>query len=232
MKNMKFILTSVLILSTQMAVASECKNPAFPAPRGTFWKECKRARANTEIDQFLLTNTGDLYGYINKIHQPCQITNNVNDFKSSQHPDDAAVLYFERSDDLYVLNETRAFQGQCPSMIKKVIMQRVKKWNVVSNTNTTIVNTALSEAGQFTAWDNVRPVYSEANVSDYVLNQNYGAKGKPFSSYVVFTLGYDHFVNKIEGRAKANYVFEYIPSKESNKQYYDLKEFKSDFRLQ
>lgn len=215
-----------LVLSVFVSVSAMAADCMTQAPKGSRWKECKNARSNVSVDQYLLSTDGDLYTYIEKIDRLCQVTNNVKDFKISIHPRDAAVLYFERSGDLYVANEVKV-KGDCPEMKKKVIMTNVKKYNVVGNTKTTIVNTALSQSGEFVAWDNVKPVYKDILVEDYLLNRNYGSEGKSFSSYVAFTLGMDHYVTKVKGQKDGSY----IKSKDSGRAYRDLQSFKRDMNI-
>jgi hypothetical protein len=72
------------------------------------------------------------------------------------------------------------------------------------------------------AWDNVKPVYRDILVEDYLLNRNYGSKGKSFSSYVAFTLGYDHYITKVKGQSDDNY----IKAKESARTYDSIQDFK------
>ncbi len=220
-------LLSVLLLTAIVsgnAFAADC---ATRAPRGSEWKECKNARSNASVDQYLLTTDGDLYAYITKIDTLCQVTSGVSDFKNSLHPKDAAVMYYVRGGDLYVANEVKV-KGQCPSMTKKMIMPNVKKFSVVGTNNTTIVNTALSKSGEFVAWDNVKPVYKDILVEDYLLNRNYGSKGKSFSSYVAFTLGYDHYITKVKGQSDDSY----IKAKESARTYDSIQDFKKAMNVE
>ena len=120
MKHSVLILLSALI--SMNAMAADCLTKA---PAGSRWKECKNARANASVDQYLISEDGDLYAYIEKIDRLCQVTNGVKDFKISLHPKDAAVMYYVRNNDLYVANEV-AVKGNCPEMKKKVIMPKVK----------------------------------------------------------------------------------------------------------
>jgi hypothetical protein len=223
MKNMGlFVLLA--FFASDSSFAAKC---ATKAPSHARWKECTNARPNAKVDQFLLTENGDLYAYLAKSDLLCSVTNNVTDMKVSRHPRDAAVLYFERQGNLYVAHNVRNNGFNCPEMSKKVLMNNVKKFNVVSNNNTTIVNTALSEQGEFLAWDNSRVVYSDRLVKDYLLNTNYGAEGKAFNRYVAFTIDYSGYVTKLEGRSEYNF----IQSKDSNKRYSSLQSFKRDVGL-
>jgi hypothetical protein len=176
----------------------------------------------------MLTTDGDLFAYIKKNDLLCAVTNNVADMKTSRHPKDAAVLYFVRNSDLYVAHQVINRAGNCPEMSKKVLMQNVKKYSVVLNTKTTIVNTALDRAGNFVAWDNNRVVYKDSLVKDYLLNKNYANSGKPFSSYVAFTLDVSGYITKIEGRADNRY----INNKSTNKRYQSIQDFKREVNLE
>lgn len=143
----------------------------------------KKARANDVADTYVLTDEGTLYRTVNG--RRCDVTTNVDNFKISQHPNDRAMVYFKKNGDLYVLGRS-APSYSCPKANTKVLMENVKKYSVTSNTQTTIVNAALSKSGKFVAWDNVAPVLTVSGADDYQMNQNFGAEGKPFSSYVAF----------------------------------------------
>jgi hypothetical protein len=146
----------------------------------------KQARANDVADKYVLTDEGTLYRTVNG--RRCDVTTNVDNFKISQHPNDRAMVYFKKNGDLYVLGRSTPSYG-CPKANTKVLMENVKKYSVTSNTQTTIVNVALSKSGKFVAWDNVAPVLTtpyDVIADDYQMNQNFGADGKPFSSYVAF----------------------------------------------
>jgi len=223
MKKLALVLSLGLFAATQ-TFAADC---ATRAPKGSRWAECTNARSNATVDQFMLTTDGDLYAYMKKNDLLCSVTNNVADMKTSRHPKDAAVLYFVRNGDLYVANQVSNRSGNCPEMSKKVLMTNVKKYNVVQNTKTTIVNTALDKGGNFLAWDNNRVVYKDILVKDYLLNKNYASEGKPFSSYVAFTLDISGYITKIEGRADNRY----INNKSTNKRYNSIQDFKRDMNL-
>jgi len=223
-------LFTLLILSSLLSVNTFAANCGAIAPRGSVWKECKMARANSGVDEYLLATDGLLFAKINKLGgRLCQVTNGVTDVKISLHPMDAASAYFVRMGDLYVSNPVRVGY-ECPAMSHKVIMRNVKKYSVVSNPRTTIVNTALSTSGEFTAWDNVRPVYQEFSIADYSMNLNYGEKingrGVPYSSYVAFTIDNFGFVTKIKGEGAA-----LIKSKDANRRFSSIAEFKNSIGL-
>ncbi len=209
--------------------ASHAARCATSAPSHTRWVECTNARSNALVDQYLLNNAGDLYAYIARYDLLCSVTNQVKDMKVSRHPRDTAVLYFERQGDLYVAHNLRSRGAQCPEMSKKVIMPNVKKFNVVSSNETTVVNTALSQFGEFLAWDNHRVVYSDRNVSDYLLNRNYASNGKAFSNYVAFTIDTWGYVTKVFGQATLNVL---PNSKETKKRYSSIQDFKRQVGLE
>ena len=109
-------------------------------------------------------------------------------------------------------------------------MANVKKYNVVSSNNTTIVNTALSNSGKFLAWDNTKVVYSDILVEDYLLNTNYKVKGKTFNTFVAFTLGYDHYITKVKGSSSED--SSYIKSTETDRPYKSIQEFKKTMKVE
>ncbi|MEW6056826.1 MAG: hypothetical protein AB1540_09440 [Bdellovibrionota bacterium] len=187
---MKFTISFRTLLSTALAFALPLSAVAYDSI-----KEEKRARSNDVADRYILERDGDFFREVRG--KPCQITNNVDDFKVSQHRNDAAMVYFIKDGDLYVLHNAES-SGQCPKASKKVIMPNVKKYNVVSNTNTTIVNTALDRSGTFIAWDNTRDVLTVRGVDEYKLNQCFGT-GRSFSSYVAFLLSRSGDIYKVKG---------------------------------
>ncbi len=162
--------------------------------------EKKSARRNDVADEYELTTNGDFFRYVGS--NKCQITNNVADFKISQHPNDAAMVYFLKkksgNQDLYVLHNSTGGSSQCPKASTKMIMEDIKKYTVTSNTNTTIVNAALSHSGRFAAWDNSAVVYSDNGVTDYQMNQCFGVAGRSFKTYVLFTQDRSRAVTKVK----------------------------------
>ncbi len=145
----------------------------------------KNARENDVATKYVLTDDSTLYRVING--KRCDITTDVQSFKVSQHPNDLAMIYFKKGGDLYVLGGRTPFiNNHCPKAETRKLMENVKKYSVTSNTRTTIVNVALSYEGKFVAWDNSKPVFNVVGADDYEMNQNFGAEGKPFSSYVAF----------------------------------------------
>ena len=199
----------------------------------------RNARSGDVASQYTLETDGDFFRTVNG--NKCQITNKVEDFKISMHPSDKAVVYFIREEsnssssyetyNLYVLhNASRT--GQCPKASKKKIVSDVAyvdgkfKYNVVSNTNTTIVNVALNANGQFTAWDNNQVVLTQNNVEDYTLHNKFGVSGAPFSSYVVFAINDDGYVLKVKGKTPSSSKWD------RGTQYSDLADFKRSNRIQ
>lgn len=207
MKLFNILLPTVILAlvgcATQTQVADTSfvnieREPASDCANGKAWK-CKEARRNDLANQYMLDDAGNFYRYFSDGKQLCQITNDVKDFKISQHPNDAAVAYYESKNSLWVINnQDTTRNGNCPKVAKKVIMQNVKEWKVMSNTNTTIVNAAVDESGNFNAWDNIRVVYSQKNVIDFQMNSCFNVSGKSFSSYALFTLDSYGDVNKIK----------------------------------
>lgn len=176
-------------LEIYRAPAASCMREGF--------KECKQARRNDLVAQYALKSNGDFFRVMEN-GTLCQITNNVDSFKISQHPNDAAMVYFERGGDLYVLNNINGRSGRnCPQADKKAIMSNVKKYTVTSNTESSIVNVALDTSGRLAAWDNNKVVYEDTMVVDYLMNQCFGASGKSFSSVVFFTIDPHGNVSKI-----------------------------------
>ena len=198
--------------------AADCDNSKY--------KECKEARKSDTADRYMLGHDGTLYRRINGAN--CAVTSGVKDFKISQHPNDVAVIYYRKNGDLYMVNKDkeRRTRGQCPSAEgnTKKLMSNVKKYTVTSNTDTTIVNAALSKSGQFSAWDNVQVVYSDINVDDFTMNSCFGAKGKSFSSYVLFTLDRYNNISKV----KVNKEYKYLrdDSKVNRERFDSISDFK------
>lgn len=166
-------------------------------------QEVKQARNNDVASKYVLESDGDFFRYVNG--NKCQITNDVQSFKVSQHPRDAAMVYFEKGNDLYVLNNA-SMTGNCPKAEKKVIMSSVKKYTVVSTTDTEIVNMALSNGGRLTAWENKSVVFSADNIESYKHNDCYGQSGKSFNTFVAFAIKYSGRVVKIRGGANGRAV--------------------------
>lgn len=189
----------------------------------------RKARNNDRAERYILDENGNFYRTVKVTRQgkekeiKCSITNRVEDFKVSQHPNDEAVVYFIRESDLYVLHNAEGETNDCPTASKKVILNGVKKINgeyryhVVSSIHTTVVNTALDSWGNFVAWDNKQAVAFFKNIEDYRLNQTYGTD-KAFNSYVAFLYKLTQQVIKLKGLDPAS-------SKETSEKYGSLKEF-------
>jgi len=217
----------VLLLFVGIADASFAARCAVNPPSRTKWVECTNARPNAMVDQYLLSQSGDLYAYIAKRDLLCSVTNNVKRMKASGHPKDQAVLYFVRQGDLYVAHNLRSNGQNCPEMSKKMIMRNVRKYNVVSSNESIAVNTALSEFGEFLVWDNRQVVYSDQSIKDYMLNPNFGQHGKPYSKYLLFTLNYAASVTKVMGEDSFNILMD---GKVSTKRYPSLEMFMRELR--
>lgn len=199
---MKFSLVLALLFTASAAQAQNACDQARAQGRNLNIKECKNSsRRGSDIKAFVLTHSGDFYAYYADINQNCQITNGVKDFKASQHPNDAAAAYYITYDNtLYYAKPTRSGRN-CPSKNVGRLAYNVKSWPVVSNTNTTIVNIALTQGGQLTAWPNSgSPVYTDSGVEEVSMNDCYGVQGKSFNSYVMFTLDRAGNVTKVKGQ--------------------------------
>jgi hypothetical protein len=192
----------------------------------------KQARANDVADQYMLEEDGTLYRMVGR--NKCAITTKVSSFKVSSHPKDAAMIYFEKEGDLYVLNNPSGVSRTgCPKATTKKIMDRVKEYSVISNTNTTIVNAALSKDGEFIAWDNTDVVLRTrgtqdvfgVGVSDYQNNNNFGVKGKPFQSYAIFAIDRMGNVLKVQGTQPGK-------SKWEEGDYRSIKQFKQKHKIE
>lgn len=201
--------------------AAECKI------NGDF-KECKNARKNDFADQYILDRKGNLFRLVDG--QKCQVTDKVTSFKISQHPTDSAVIYYERENDLYVVHNQGTKSGNCPSVSKKKIMSNVKEYSVIPNRDTFIVNAALSSSGQFSAWEDVKPAYTDNNVSDYVINTCYKQKGKSFNTIVLFTIDRSGFVTKVRVE-EGSFGYTYNKSNETDRRYSSLQDFKEKERV-
>lgn len=185
-----------------------------------FAQEVKQARANDVASKYTLKSNGDFFRTVKK--NECQITNKVESFKVSQHPKDAAVVYFKKDKDLYVLHNVTGDVSNCPKTSKKVIMSSVKKYTVVSNTKTVIVNMALDIFGKLVAWGNTNVLITLNSVSNYVHNECYGVDGKSFNSFVAFAISKTGTVTKIRGGENG-----VVESKvDTNSKYADLEDFK------
>ena len=204
-------LQSTLLTMSENGKAYACadQTPFHPSPvvLGITKKtDIGRRNSGMEIaDSYTLMPNGDFFREVNGLK--CQVTNKVEDFKISSHPKDAALAYFIKNADLWVVNTSvEPAEGNCPKTVAKVIMKDLAKvgakyeyW-VTSNTNTTVVNSARNSDGRFTAWDNTKPVYSsDARIVDVDMNQCFGVKGKGFSTYVAFLLTTSHSVIKVKG---------------------------------
>jgi hypothetical protein len=182
----KSVLAAALALSFAVAPVSFAKEVS------------KKARANDIASEYVLTNDATLYRVVDG--RRCDITTNVDSFKISQHPNDAAMIYYVKDGDLYVLGAS-AYSSHCPKANTRMIMANVKKYTVTSNPHTTVVNMALSRSGALKAWDNTNIVLSVSGVDEYQMNQNFGAEGKAFSSYVAFAhTARGGYIMKIKGR--------------------------------
>lgn len=169
----------------------------------------KNARKNDVATQYILDSSGNFFRIVNG--NKCQITNRVEDFKVSSHPNDAAMVYFIKNSDLYVLHNAER-TGQCPKASTKVITSNVAhtynsrsnqntnyRYNVVSNTKTAVVNVALDSYGTLEVWGNNSRLAIAQGIQDYSMYNYYNVKGKPFNSYVLFALRSNKCILKVDG---------------------------------
>ncbi len=181
----------------------------------------KNARSNDVASKYTLKANGDFFRTVGR--NECQITNDVDSFKVSQHPKDVAVAYYERGGDLYILKNAHGSNGNCPEASKKVLMENVEKYTVVSTTNTDIVNLALSRSGKLVAWDNRNVLVSEYGIENYAHNDCYGVKGKSFNTIVAFGITYSGRVLKIRGGSSTE-----VSATMTSEYYSSINNFKSD----
>jgi hypothetical protein len=137
----------------------------------------------------------------------CQATSDVKSFRLSEHEKDWAAAYFEKNGDLYMIGyidpKTRSdgqYFSSCPASNNvKVLMSNVDKYTVVSNSNTTLVNMALSTSGEFKAWDDTNVLIKASNISEFLMSPCYGVTGKSFNSYVAFIRSKNGYIGKVKG---------------------------------
>lgn len=185
--------------------------------------DCKDARSNDVASNYALDKNGGLYRFVNG--NKCQITSNVADMKISMHPQDKAMMYFSKESNLYVLNNPTGeeLRKQCPKAKTSIIMSNVSKYNIVSNTNTVIVNVALSTSGKFVAWENSDIVFKADGIAEYSMNSCFGAKDKKFTTYVAFLrTAIGGIIIKVKGKNPA------ASKADDSKYYYDITKFKSE----
>ncbi len=186
----------ILFLAT--LVATTFASPAFS-------ETTKQARQNDLVDSYTLSDNGVLRRQIGSLS--CDVTNNVQSFKVSQHPNDVAMIYYTRRENgvnnLYLLRYpagTARVAGQCPKADKVKLMDDVKEYTVVSSQKTEIVNMALSRSGNLLAWGNSGPPLLSMNgISDLEMNPCNDKAGFSFKRYVAFAKTFDGKVLKIEG---------------------------------
>ncbi len=165
-----------------------------------FAAETKHARSNDLAETYTLSDDGTLSRAIRNSNLKCTITTNVDEFKVSMHKNDAAMIYFVKNDkSLWYLKNSGSSTSQCPPAEKQRLMQNVKKYTVTSNTDTEVVNVALDTSGNLYAWGNSGPaIYSDTGVAEFQMNQCYGASGKSFNSFVMFTRDAYGIVTKVK----------------------------------
>jgi len=191
------------------------------------YKECREARKNDIADRYMLAHNGTLFRRINKAS--CAITENVQSFKISQHPNDIAVIYYKKGNNLYLVNLDREYRpsGQCPSAKgnTQLLMEDIAKYTVTSNIHSTIVNAALDNKGNFKAWDNTTSVYTDTKVKEFQMNDCFGSKGLSFNSFVLFTQDYSQSITKVKVDSSKKYVKD--NSKATSERYSSVHDFKN-----
>ncbi len=210
MQNRIWLLTLIFTIS--------CFAPIFAG------ETTKNARKGDIAKKYVLKDNGNFFRILHT-NRKCQITSNVKSFKVSSHPADAAMVYFVRRGDLYILKNTKT-NGQCPPADKKVITKKLMmdgkkkyKYNVVPSIHSTIVNMSLDQKGVFRAWGNKKKLIELGNIKNYSMNQNFGRKGKPFQKSLVFLMGKNGKVYKVNGKNPSS-------SKWTKRTFSSLKDFK------
>ena len=168
------------------------------ASQGAYAKT-KQARPNDVADSYVLTS-GNLFRMVKG--NKCQITNNVKDFKVSQHPNDLAMIYFEKGGDLYMLRNAADLSGNCPKAEKKVLVKSIKKYSVIPSTKSIIVNITLSNSGLLQAWDNNKVISTQSNVAEYKVNNTFGKAGDVDADTIAFIRDNQQNAYKINGKVE------------------------------
>ncbi|NRA47282.1 MAG: hypothetical protein HRU09_20220 [Oligoflexales bacterium] len=171
------------------------------ASQAAFAETSKKARKNDVAESYLLSDSGDLFRMVKG--NKCQITNNVESFKVSQHPNDLAMIYFKKAGDLYMLRNAADLSGKCPKAEKKVLLKSVKKYSIIPNTKSIIVNIAQSTSGLLKAWGNEKEIVSYSNVREYKVNPTFGKKGDANADTLAFIMGNNRESYSINGRVEA-----------------------------
>ncbi|WP_372370951.1 hypothetical protein [Candidatus Uabimicrobium sp. HlEnr_7] len=203
MKLVKLVFTFVILTSLILSLNADTS---------------KKSRKGDNASEYILKANGDLFRIVDG--QKLQVTTRVADFKISHHPQDAAMIYFIRDNNLYILK--RSDKKSKKAIIFQDIAKAGKKYryNVAPSPKTTIVNLALSGKGEFRAWDNKKIVLQQNNVVNYKMNNNFAAKGKPFSSYVAFAIDTNGYILKIKGKSPGKSKWD------NSRSYKNIKEFK------
>ncbi len=97
------LLTLVSCAATvaEFAVDEYDRVPANECDRAKY-RIYREARRNDTADRYMLDDDGTFFRWIKGI--ACTITYGVEDFKVSKHPNDAAVVYYKKGGDLYMIN--------------------------------------------------------------------------------------------------------------------------------
>ncbi|MFK7826132.1 MAG: hypothetical protein AB8G05_18410 [Oligoflexales bacterium] len=171
------------------------------ASNAAFAETSKQARKNDLAQSYLLEDSGNLFRMVKG--NKCQITNNVSSFKVSQHPNDLAMIYFEKAGDLYMLRNAVDRSGKCPKAEKKLLLKSVKKYSIIPSTKSIIVNIALSNSGELRAWSNDKVIVSHQNVSKYKVNPTFGKSGDENTDTIAFIIDSNNDSYTINGKLEA-----------------------------
>ncbi len=167
----------------------------------TFAEVVKEARQNDVASKYILDDAGNFFRIVRG--NKCQITNAVEDFKISQHPGDVAMVYFKRQGDLYLLkNHDGDRLAQCPKANKSVLVKSIKKYSVVPDTSSLVVNYTLDNAGKLVGYTNTAVFNTVTGVRDYSHNECYGQAGRSFSTIAVFGIQFNGTIVKMRAKTK------------------------------
>lgn len=194
-------MNKLLSLSVLAITAITFAAPAFAEP--------KKARDNDLVDSYELLDNSKLVRRIGNLS--CDVTSGVTSFKVSQHPNDAAMIYFMKDGDLhYLKNPAGAVRkkGECPKAEKALLLANVKDYTVVPTQKTEIVNMALTHEGRLVAWPNTgRPLVDVNGIKELKMNPCNDQAGFSFKKYVAFAESRDGRILKIEGDKPSDSAF-------------------------
>lgn len=166
----------------------------------------KQARETDIASEYVLKSNGALFRKIG--NQLCQVTNDVDDFKIAQHPNDPTLAYIVRNGALeaLTLQPEAGPAAQCPKAELSTLVTALErtdgKWvyKVIDRKDTPLSLVAQDATGHVTAWDDRGVAVTVEGVVETKMNTCFGAKKKAFSSYVAFAIDGDGLVSKIGGK--------------------------------